>query len=243
MKIKTTPLKLKDSVMLTPSVKHFVFSCQDEKLKSFTPGQFITMIFEINSKVIRRSYSVANLCQSQEIEFAAGYVENGPASERLFPLKIGDEIQVTGPFGRLLLKDEPVKRYFLVATSTGVVPYRAMLSQLAEKLSQDPELIVHILEGVREKQDLIYGEEFLEFTSKHKNAHFHACYSREKDQDLKSHESIGYVQKQLMSLNPSPDDDLVYLCGNPAMVDECYEKLSEQGVEQKKIRREKYISR
>jgi ferredoxin-NADP reductase len=242
MKIKTSTLVLKDSYMLTPSVKHFVFSCQEEKLKEFTPGQFITMIFELDGKILRRSYSIANRSHSQVIEFSAGYVENGPASEKLFPLKTGDEIQVNGPFGRLLLKEEPVNRYFLVATSTGIVPYRAMLTQLSEKMAQDPNLVVHILEGVREKQDLIFGEEFLEFTAKHKNAHFHACYSREKNQDLNSYESIGYVQEKLMSLEPTVDD-IAYLCGNPAMIDECYEKLIENGLEQKKIRREKYISR
>ncbi len=242
MKIKTSTLVLKDTVMLTPSVKHFVFSCQEEKLKDFTPGQFITMIFELDGKVIRRSYSIANQSHSQVIEFAAGYVEKGPASEKLFPMATGDEIQVNGPFGRLLLKDEPVKRYFLVATSTGIVPYRAMLSQLSDKLKQDPSLTVHILEGVREKQDLIYGDEFLEFTSKHEKAHFHACYSREKNNDLQEHESIGYVQDKLMSLNPD-QDDIAYLCGNPAMIDECNEKLMNNGLEQKKIRREKYISR
>tara|TARA_B110000879_G_C11107063_1_gene485704 strand:+ start:517 stop:1248 length:732 start_codon:yes stop_codon:yes gene_type:complete len=243
MKLKTTRLKLKESYPLTTSVRHFVFHCNDDLLKSFIPGQFITMHLPHGDKILRRSYSIANKAPSNYIEFAAGFVPKGPASEALFSLKPGDEIQVSGAFGRLILKEEPVSRYFLIATSTGITPYRAMLANLSKTLEINSSLIVHILEGVRSRDDLLYASEFQEFSKQHKNAHFHACLSREKSTDLQSHEFIGYVQDKLAQLKPNADGDIAYLCGNPAMVDACYQTLTNKELPITHIRREKYISR
>ena len=41
---------------------------------------------------------------------------------------------------------------------------------------------------------------------------------------------------------PSGETDIAYLCGNPNMVDACFEALKEAGLEVKQIRREKYVS-
>lgn len=244
MKIKTSPLVLAESYSLTPSVKHFVFSCEDPKLNAFTPGQFITMHFEKDGKSLKRSYSIANRNQqTNHIEFAAGFVANGPASKKLFTLQPQDIIEVNGPFGRLILKQEPVKRYLLVATSTGVTPYRAMLNQLSHMLIQDAALSVCILQGVQRREDLLYPEEFLNLAQQHKSVEFYACYSRETRSDLEPFEFKGYVQDKLKTLAPNPADDIAYLCGNPAMVDACHELLANENFDLKQIRREKYLSR
>lgn len=243
MTIKTSQLILKDSFMISPFVKHFVFSCQDDAFNEFIPGQFITMHLPSDNKILRRSYSIANQTHTGEIEFAAGYVKEGPASEKLFSLQPGDEITANGPFGRLILKEEPVQRYLLIATSTGVTPYRSMLNALSKKMAANPELHIHILQGIRERQDTLYPEDFLAFANAHTNAHFHACYSREKHTNLKDFEYIGYVQEKLKSLNPNHESDIAYLCGNPTMVDACHAELTNCHFDIKQIRREKYISR
>lgn len=243
MPIKTHEISLRDAQMITDKVKHFAFSCDDASINAFTPGQFITMHFEVDGKMLKRSYSLANRENNQGlVEFAASYVKNGPASERLFHLNPNDCIQINGPFGRLVLKDEPVKRYILVATSTGVTPYRAMLNQLKEKLSADSELTVTILQGVQYRRDLLYGDEFLNFANNNERASFYACYSQE-DSPLEYFEYKGYCQSKLEALEPNPTDDLVYLCGNPGMIDESFAMLKERNFEIKNIRREKYISR
>ena len=243
MKIKTEQLVLQDSYSVSPSVKHFKFNCSEDLSTQYMPGQFITIQFMVEDKILRRSYSIANTSPNGSIEFAAGYVDNGPASKRLFALKIGDPIQADGPFGRLILKEEPVERYLLIATSTGITPYRAMLDTLSQKLIANPKLSVHILQGVRSQADLLYKEDFLSFTQKHPNAHFHACYSREENQTLNTFEFKGYVQDKLKTLTPNPQKDIAYLCGNPEMVDVCHKLLIDDSFNIKQIRREKYISK
>jgi ferredoxin-NADP reductase len=242
MLIKTYPIKLQTATMLTPSVKHFVFNYNEPPYADFVPGQFITMHFEIDGKKFRRSYSLANATPNNLVEFAAGFVKNGPASEKLFSLQEGDTINISGPVGRLILRDEPVERYIFIATSTGVTPYLSMLQSIGNKLKNNPSLEVYILQGIQHKEDLLYGEDFINFCETHKQAHFFACYSREQGNNLNGYEHLGYIQTKLKQLIPEPKTDIIYLCGNPDMVDDTFSYLKELNFDKKNIRREKYIS-
>ncbi|HZF98919.1 MAG TPA: ferredoxin--NADP reductase, partial [Pseudoxanthomonas sp.] len=52
----------------------------------------------------------------------------------------------------------------------------------------------------------------------------------------------GYVQQFLGEFSPSAETDIAYLCGNPNMVDACFEALKADGLPIPQIRREKYVS-
>ena len=75
MQINTFPITLKESSMITPKVKHFVFNCELSPHFNYQPGQFITIHFEHEGKALKRSYSIANEPkQDNQIEFAASYL-------------------------------------------------------------------------------------------------------------------------------------------------------------------------
>lgn len=242
MPVQTFPITLQESTYISPLVKHFTFITEHDF--NFTAGQFITIHFEREGKTLRRSYSLANKpSNDNKIEFAAGFVENGPGTQLLFNLQPGDTININGPFGRLILKEEPVKRYILMATSTGTTPYLSMLDEIAQRLEQRPELEVVVIQGVQKKEDLLYGTDFQAFAIEHPRFQFRAHYSREQDNDLNEFEYKGYVQTAFDSLNLDPENDIVYLCGNPAMIDDSFEQLKSLGFTIANIRREKYISR
>ncbi|WP_028388607.1 ferredoxin--NADP reductase [Legionella fairfieldensis] len=244
MQVNTFPIVLEDSFMLSSYVKHFVFSVEQSPPFAYLAGQFITIHFERDGKILKRSYSIANVpTQNNRIEFAAGYVEGGPGTELLFNLKPGDTINITGPFGRLILKEDMPKRYILVATSTGVTPYRAMLEELKQRLQINPELQVIILQGVRTQADILYGDDFVRFAAEYpQQVSFRAHLSRPASETLSACEHSGYVQHAFPSLSLNPEEDLVYLCGNPGMIDEAFSYLKEQGFSMQRIIREKYIS-
>lgn len=229
--------------MLSPKAKHFVISHTSETIFDYLPGQFITIHFEHQGKMIRRSYSIANAPQKDNhIEFAATYVESGPGTEYLFNLKVGDTLQMTGPFGRLILKDNHPRRYILVATSTGVTPYRSMIPALQQRLDLDPALSVVIFEGVQTQQDLLYEQDFLAWAAQSPRVTFRAFLSRQSGDPKQAHIRHGYVQHGFSELDLNVDQDYVYLCGNPAMIDDAFEILKEQGFSTQQIVREKYIS-
>lgn len=244
MQVITFPITLVESFMISPKVKHFTFKCDLAPTFDYVPGQFITIHFDHNGKSLKRSYSIANAPQrDNRIEFAAGYFEGGPGTELLFNLKPGDVININGPFGRLVVKDEIPGRYILVATSTGTTPYRAMLSKLSEQMAQNPNLKVVILQGVQKREDILYPNDFRAFTDKHPQAAFMPYLSRVDGQDLQENEFSGYVQHAFPELDLNPEQDVVYLCGNPGMIDEAFNYLKDQGFAMQQIIREKYISR
>ncbi|AHE66351.1 ferredoxin--NADP reductase [Legionella oakridgensis] len=243
MSVNTFPIILEEAFMLSPKVKHFIFRRIEEPAFHYLPGQFITIHFERDGTLLRRSYSIANVpTQDNRIEFAAGYVEGGPGTELLFNLQPGDTIHINGPFGRLILKDDMPKRYIFVATSTGITPYRAMIPELKRRLQINPELNIVILQGVQKREDILYGNEFLALAATSPRINFRAHLSRETQDNRQSHEYIGYVQHSFDELALNPAEDVVYLCGNPGMIDESFAYLKEKGFAMQSIIREKYIS-
>jgi ferredoxin-NADP reductase len=235
-------LILQEKVNLAPGTQHFRFVCDDSNI-SYKAGQFISLHIEKDGVEHRRNYSIANPPSGENIiELAMSYLPNGLASTLLFNMSPGDTVQASGPYGQFILKEESLpKRYILIGTGTGITPYLSMLPQLGHLL-ETTTLEVVILQGVRTSQDLLYGREFVEFASKYPRASFYACYSRETPTHPQTFEMSGHVQDHLEKLQISPADEIAYLCGNPNMVDDTFQKLQELGLERVQIRREKYIA-
>src|SRR5262245_12611280 len=113
-------LKLVSAKMITPKVRHLEFVRADNQPLNFIAGQFITFHFTFNDALYQRSYSIASIPNiSPTIEIAVSPYENGPGTKFLFSLQPGDEVETTGPFGRLILRDEVISRYILISTGTG----------------------------------------------------------------------------------------------------------------------------
>lgn len=243
MALATFSLRLEAVRDIAPGVKHFQFTRADKEAFHFIPGQFITLLLDVDGKKLRRSYSVASIPgQEKTIDFAASYVSGGVASEILFNLAIGDELEGSGPSGRLVLREEDhPKRYLFIATGTGITPYRSMLPSLIQKAQAENTKII-LMQGVRVQADLLYGDDFLDYAKRYpQHLEFHPCYSRQTN-DLLSHEHAGNVCQNLAAFHPNPQTDIVYLCGNPNMIDQAFEQLKQIGFDTAQVRREKYIS-
>ena len=155
-------------------------------------------------------------------------------------LEIAAVLVELGPDGRFVLRSEPPCRYVLVGTGTGITPYRAMLPLLSERLAAG--FRAHIVLGVWRREELLFGEDFRAFADAHEGAEFSACYSRELPAAPEPWEQPGYVQALFSRLELDPAADVVYLCGNPGMIDESAEILQAMGFGIKQLRREKYLS-
>lgn len=241
MPLEKFNLVLQSSSMVTSRVMQLCFAREDDKPFDYKPGQFITLHIPHAEKTLRRSYSVSTMPGTdEEIRIAATYVDGGRATGILFNLKPGDKVEATGPFGRFVLRDDPPARYILVATGTGVSPYRAMLPGLSERLQAGFSTL--LLLGVRERNELLYGDDFRAFAEQQDDFDFIACYSRDMPDRPDAHERSGYVQNTLKEQAVDPERDIVYLCGNPNMINEAVADLKEKGFTNKQMRREKYVS-
>ncbi|CAG4967398.1 Aromatic O-demethylase, reductase subunit [Lysobacter luteus] len=253
MAIQHFPLKLVSRRMLAPSVGHYVFVRDDGAPLDFIPGQFIQVHFQYaDGTATKRSYSLATIHDhamgpGEAVEIAVSYVPGGAATALFEGLDAGDTVDASGPFGRFcLVPADTNRRYLLIGTGTGVTPYRAMLPQLERAIAERGIQVV-LLFGARTPDELLYGDEFRAFADRHPD-HFRfvPCFSRVLPAAGSPHAHAdvrhGYVQQFLPDFAPDPDGDIAYLCGNPNMVDSCFEALKESGLEVKQIRREKYVS-
>ena len=248
MAIVQFPLWLVSRRMLAPSVGHYVFTRADGQPLDFVPGQFIQVHFHYaDGTATKRSYSLATihdhaLGAGENVEIAVSFVAGGAATALFENLESGGEIQASGPYGRFcLMPGDLNQRYLLIATGTGVTPYRAMLPQL-ETLMAGRGIEVVLLQGARTPGELLYGDEFRAFADTHPQFRFVPCFSRELPENPHPDVRQGYVQQHLAEFVPNPDTDIAYLCGNPNMVDACFEELKQAGLPIPQIRREKYVS-
>lgn len=242
------PLRLIDQRSLAPRVHHFVFQRADGEVLDFIPGQFLQIHFRYaDGSATKRSYSIASVRRGaahadDAIEIAVSYVPGGAASELFEHLRIGGEIEASGPYGRFcLLPGDQNRRYLLIATGTGVTPYRAMLP-LLERAMHERDLEVLLLFGARSQVELLYADEFTAFAATHPKFRFIPCFSRSLPKPGYPEQRAGYVQDALPDLSPDPIHDIAYLCGNPNMVDAAFEVLKRAGMPVPHIRREKYVS-
>lgn len=246
MPIQTYPIVLKWAEMISPYVRHLAFERADKQSFDFIPGQFVTMHFEHDSAKLKRSYSIATIPNasnnvSELIEIAVARVPEGKATQILFNLEPGEEIVVSGPVGRLVLREEDTaQRYIFVATGTGVTPYRSMLTELTQRM-QASDLQVALLFGVQKREDLIYKDDFVGMTEQYPHFDFQAYYSQNQPNDTENYEHQGHVQDGFQSLELNPEQDIVYLCGNPSMIDDAFAMLKDMGFGAHNVRREKYI--
>ncbi|MBX9400985.1 ferredoxin--NADP reductase [Lysobacter sp. BMK333-48F3] len=247
--MKQFPLKLVSRRMLAPTVGHYVFLRDDGEPLDFVPGQFIQVHFQYaDGTATKRSYSLATihdhaLGAGETVEIAVSFVPGGAATALFEGLGDGEQVQASGPFGRFcLMPGDSNRRYLLIGTGTGVTPYRSMLPQL-ETLIRERGIQVVLLFGARTPAELLYGDEFRAFADRHpEHFRFVPCFSRELPEQPHADVRRGYVQQFLDEFGPDAGGDIAYLCGNPNMVDACFEALKGHGLPVPQIRREKYVS-
>jgi len=238
--------------MIAPTVAHLNFVRDDGQPLDYIPGQFVQVHFQYpDGTATKRSYSLATqhdhaLGPGESVEIAVSYVTGGAATALFETLEVGGTIEASGPYGRFcLMPADANRRYLLIGTGTGVTPYRAMLPLLAQQIAERGIEVV-LLFGARTPEELLYGDEFRAFAAQHPSFRFVPCFSRELPaaDSPQAHADVrkGYVQDQLAEFAPNASDDIAYLCGNPNMVDACFEALKGHGLPVPQIRREKYVS-
>ncbi len=237
------PVILTDKKKLSHNTLELAFEFEDGTSFDYIAGQFVQLLFQYQGKEHKRSYSVAcspeSFQDSKRLTIAIGFVENGAASVFFRDAEPGTRLMLTGPFGVLVLPEELPGQLILAGTGTGIAPYRAMIPKLAQLAEQGQS--ISILMGARTHNELIYQEDFKLLTEKLPTIDYRICLSREKQANLQEIEFSGYIQQQFQSLSLQPDKDIVYLCGNPGMIDDAANMLKKEGFGTKQVRREKYV--
>lgn len=224
---------LRETRDLAADVRHFVFELEGVERFEFTPGQFVSLHGQLGGKQITRAYSLAAPPAGNRIELCLNRVEGGLFSPHLFTLAPGEAVELTGPVGYFVPRPA-VRTTVLVATGTGIAPFRAMLPTL---LAAADSHTVTLLFCTRREESILYREEWENWERRHGRFRFWPTLSRAGETWTGRR---GYVQASLAeALGGSLDAD-VFVCGLKAMVDEVRALGKALGLDRKQIVYEKY---
>ncbi|MDP3966056.1 MAG: FAD-dependent oxidoreductase [archaeon] len=199
----------------------------------FKAGQYVRMAFYKDGKRILRDYSIFS--SPKEKGYILTYfkkVKEGYASNYLFNMKIGEEIEMKGPLGDFGVKDFS-KDFVFISSGTGFGPFMSIIKDLFNKGLNNQ---ITLIRGYRNEESLPFDEELKKF-SKENHFNYYDILSNPLNGNYKLK---GYVQDFLVKLIPLGFKGDFYVCGLKEMVSSVSSRLSEMGVSEERIFYEKY---
>jgi ferredoxin--NADP+ reductase len=159
----------------------------------------------------------------------------GVCSNYVCDLKPGDTVLVTGPAGkRFVLPKQPDRHdYLMLATGTGIAPFRGMVLDLLEGPDGPVKGEVHLVMGAPYRTDLLYDDVFRELAERHSNFHYHTVISREVMADGRPQGYIHHYLDREVFLHEDllrRDRTLMYVCGLAGMQTGVFQTMARLGV-------------
>lgn len=227
-----------DIIDEAPGVKRYFLLIKDDEKFTFQPGQFVMLDFPIEHKFTYRSYSIASAPSDDNIiELCIVLKDDGSATPYMFEnVKVGDNIKCTKPLGKFVLQEPIENDICLIATGTGVAPFRSMLGHIFSK--NLPRKNVYLIFGNRKEEDILYRKEFEAYAEAYPEFKFIPVLSRETEETWEG--DLGYVHPVYEKLFDGSQDATFYICGWSKMVREAKNRLKEFGYNRKQLKFELY---
>ena len=223
---------------LTPTIKG-IWLKLDRPL-TFQAGQYINL--EIPALAGQsRAFSLASAPQSPDIvELNIRIVPGGQVTTWLHDnLKVGDELKVTGPYGRFFVKKSANVPLLFMAGGSGLSSPKSMIEDL---LAEGCTLPMTLVYGQRSREELYYDAEFKALAEQHSNFTYVPALSSEPEgSDWAG--ARGFVHEAAKAhFNNDFRGQKAYLCGPPAMIEACISTLMQGRLFERDIYMEKFFS-
>jgi nitric oxide dioxygenase len=214
-------------------------------LATFKPGQYITVkVDHPETPTAPRNYSLSDrpgagfyrISVKREASADAG-TPAGLISNYLHDrVDEGDVLQVGPPCGEFTLDvssagERPVA---LISGGIGITPLMSMLKSLAHAQVKAP---IHFVHAARNSRVHALAAEVRELAQQHSNVRTHFRYDAPLDDDLAAGrcDSVGMIDRALLSDLIPHEDAEYYFCGPKAFMTGLYRELKERGVDESRI--------
>ncbi len=220
---------------MTHDIKEITFKLLEPTEINFKAGQYVQLTTPRYAKVrqsVSRAYSISS-CQDHTdfIELIIRKVPEGICTTWVHEyLKVGDEINLTGPFGDFYIHDTKADMLF-VAGGSGKAPIKSMLEFLMKKNSTRR---MGYFFGAQRRKELYHTEMFEKLEKEMHDFKYYPILS----QPTKSCEwkgRCGYVLPFFDEFIKDPKNTEAYLCGNPGMIAAIVKDLIKRGIPEEKI--------
>ncbi|MGF1575712.1 MAG: ferredoxin--NADP(+) reductase [Cyanophyceae cyanobacterium] len=196
---------------------------QDEKGKAHKPRLYSIASTQRGDDGEGKTVSLS-VKRAEHTDKETGEPGVGVCSSFLTDLKPGDDVQITGPSGKtFLLPEDPEATLVLIATGTGIAPFRAFVKHLFE---EDPTFKgnIWLFFGVPTTSTLLYHEDLERYRQLYGDR-FRVDYAISREQQTDDGRKM-YVQNrmaqyedELWNLLQTNEHSYVYICGLKGMED------------------------
>lgn len=234
-------LRVQSIVTETPSVKTFRLApLSGDSLMPFTfvPGQFLNVAFWIGGARMNRSYSISSSpTQREHVELTIRREPRGAVSRHIDDLlKVGDEIEASGPVGRFTFAGTDAESIVLIAGGVGITPMMSITRYLTDRSWRGDIFFVY---SCRAPSDFIFREELASLQSRNPRLRVLVTMSGAEGTDWKG--PRGRLTKELLTETvPDLASRRVQLCGPPPMMEATKAILTELGVPPGQVKTEAF---
>jgi ferredoxin--NADP+ reductase len=214
----------------------------DTEFPAFKAGQFTRLALQIDGELVSRPFSLVNAPDERPLDFYFIEVPGGQLSTHLAHLKAGDEVMVAPRASGLLTLDQlpEAKHLYLLSTGTGVGPFMSIIKTALAWELFEKVILVH---AVRFQSELTYQETIAEVQAQQPdNFVYVPMVSREQCDFALSGRIPQAIEdgrlEHWTGTEIGPQQSQVMLCGNPAMIQDTMDLLTEQRGMKKHSRRD-----
>jgi propane monooxygenase reductase subunit len=223
---------------VTHDMRHLVVRLVEPAAIKFFPGQYVDFVIPGTDET--RSFSMANTSslESGQLEFVIKVYPDGLFSRFLdTEVKVGDRLDITGPFGVFTLRDAPGSDLVFVGGGAGMAPILALLRTMAERGIDRKTTFYY---GARRKRDLCFEDELRELEIRLPSFRYVPALSEPDGDDWDG--EVGLITDVVRRGESSLVRTDAYVCGPPPMVEAALELLPALGVADKRIFYDKFTT-
>lgn len=226
--------KLEDKAQLNERFVQYHFELVEPNELTFAAGQYASI--KVSEKGERRSYSICSSpAVSHGFELLVDHKPAGIGCTYLENMVFGQEIEFLAPLGIFtIVPDETETSLALIATGSGIAPFRSMLFEQLQVKHDARPITLHW--GMRHANNLFWEDEFEELAQSFPNFSFHPVISQpEQAWPL----CRGRVT-DCLSTHELAAGTGYYLCGNAQMIEDVTQTLLAKSVTAEHIHHEKF---
>jgi propane monooxygenase reductase component len=238
--LQTARARVEAVERLTHDIRLLRVALVEPERLSFQAGQYVDI--KIPGAEDHRSFSMANTpSTAHELEFMIKVYPDGHFSGLLDSgeIKVGDELELTGPYGVFTLRATSTRRLLFIGGGAGMAPILSLLRSLAEAGTVLPAVYYY---GARRPEDLFHVEELEELVERLPDFRFVPALSEiEADRNGWAGET-GLITDVVDRLEEDVSEVEAYVCGPPPMVEAAIALLERRGVPESQIHFDKFTT-
>jgi len=211
IEIKLLPARVIKLESLCHDVMGLTLKLPSNQSFNYLPGQYVDVLLRDGR---RRSFSMANLPGSGEIQFHVRRVPGGFFTNHIFTkMKERDLLRLQGPLGTFFLRDESSRPMIFMAGGTGFAPIKAIIEHTLDNNVTRP---LYLYWGVRGQRDLYLNELAKRWAQDHAHITFIPVLS---EPDPQWQGTNGWVHEAVLADHPDLSGFDVYTSGPPPMIE------------------------